>query len=119
MISEPGLESRKPGWLRELPDGWQAVRLKYLAQCQIGLTYDPADVVGESEGGTLVLRSGNIQEGKISLLNCVYVSSHVPGSLLTRPGDILVCSRNGSARLTWIFRAVSNDGLMWLRCAAG
>jgi len=27
--------------------------------------------------------------------------------------------RRHAVRLAWIFRAVSDDGLMWLRCAAG
>ena len=37
-------------------------------------------------------------------------------------GPATICSpreRSTGVRLTWIFRAVSNDGLMWLRCAAG
>jgi len=32
---------------------------------------------------------------------------------------ILGASATDARQLAWIFRAVSNDGLMWLRCAAG
>lgn len=74
----------------------QSVRLPELAQYSIGLTYKPADV---SENGVIVLRSGNIQEGKIDLNDLVRVTCSVKEELLAKQGDILMCSRNGSASL--------------------
>ncbi|CAK2470473.1 type I restriction enzyme, S subunit [Vibrio crassostreae] len=75
---------------------WEEVKLKQLGKCITGLTYSPSDVVDE---GTLVLRSSNIQGGKLSFLDNVYVSSHIKEESKTRVGDILICVRNGSRNL--------------------
>jgi type I restriction enzyme, S subunit len=60
------------------------------------LTYSPSDV---SEEGMVVLRSSNIQNGKIDLTDIVRVKKTIKPKLLVHPGEILMCSRNGSARL--------------------
>ncbi len=86
------------GWLGDMPHHWQMKRLKYLGEAIIGLTYSPADVVDEG-AGLLVLRSSNVQGGKITLDDNVYVASTPPERLLTREGDILICTRNGSRAL--------------------
>jgi len=62
----------------------------------IGLTYKPEEV---ADNGTIVLRSGNIQDGKIVLNDVVKVSKNINSNLLLKIGDILICSRNGSANL--------------------
>ena len=85
-------------WLGEVPAHWEVKRLKYLGVAIIGLTYSPADVVDEING-TLVLRSSNVQGGKLAFDDNVYVSTPIPETLLTRAGDILICSRNGSRAL--------------------
>ena len=85
-------------WLGEVPEHWEVKPLKYVATPIIGLTYSPEDVVEEGQG-TLVLRSSNIQGGKIVLNDNVYVSSPIPEQLRTRAGDIVICSRNGSRSL--------------------
>lgn len=85
-------------WMKEIPAHWEIKKLKYLGDALIGLTYDPADVVAEGEG-TLVLRSSNIQNGRITLDDNVYVSTKIPAELVTRDKDILICSRNGSRAL--------------------
>ena len=61
-----------------------------------GLTYTPENV---KPYGTLVLRSSNIQNGRLSLNDNVYVNVHVPEEKMVQPGDILVCVRNGSSAL--------------------
>lgn len=85
-------------WMREIPAHWEVKKLRYLGDALIGLTYDPADVVSEDEG-TLVLRSSNIQNGRITLDDNVYVSTRIPAELRSRAKDILICSRNGSRAL--------------------
>jgi type I restriction enzyme, S subunit len=85
-------------WLGDVPAHWEVIRLKYLGEAIIGLTYSPADIVDESNG-TLVLRSSNVQGGKIVFDDNVYVSTAIPDDLLTKVGDILICSRNGSRAL--------------------
>lgn len=61
-----------------------------------GLTYAPENV---KPSGVLVLRSSNIQNGRLSLLDNVYVNVNVPEEKMIQPGDILVCVRNGSSAL--------------------
>ncbi|CAI1648863.1 Type I restriction enzyme EcoKI specificity protein [Serratia marcescens] len=86
------------GWLTEIPDHWEVKKLKYLGQAIIGLTYSPDDVVDEGEG-TLVLRSSNVQNGKLEFLDNVYVRKSIPLHLKVKDGDILICARNGSRAL--------------------
>ncbi|MDH0051355.1 restriction endonuclease subunit S [Comamonas terrigena] len=85
-------------WLGEVPAHWEVKRLKYLGDAFIGLTYDPQDVT-DSESGTLVLRSSNVQGGQIVYDDNVYVGMNIPEKAITREGDILICSRNGSRAL--------------------
>lgn len=75
---------------------WDEVRLSTLGDLVSGLTYSPDDVRDE---GLLVLRSSNIQGGKIDLNDCVYVDPNIKGANLSQPNDILVCVRNGSTAL--------------------
>lgn len=72
------------------------VHLKDIATYSIGLTYKPENV---KPSGIPVLRSGNIQEKSLDFGDLVRVDSSIPDTLLLRDGDILMCSRNGSAHL--------------------
>ena len=85
-------------WIGKIPENWNVGRLKNIGETTIGLTYSPKDVV---DSGILVLRSSNVQNGKISLLDNVYVSKSlkIPEKLFVKEGDILICSRNGSRKL--------------------
>jgi type I restriction enzyme S subunit len=62
----------------------------------IGLTYRPEDI---RPHGTLVLRASNIQNDKLAFDDNVYVGVEVPEQIMARPGDVLVCVRNGSRNL--------------------
>jgi type I restriction enzyme S subunit len=75
---------------------WPVKSLGEIADCFIGLTYKPENV---SEDGTLVLRSGNIQNSELCFEDNVRVSIEVRERLLVKEHDILMCSRNGSAAL--------------------
>lgn len=85
-------------WIGEIPEGWKVIKLKYLGVARNGLTYSPEDQVDENEG-YLVMRSSNIQNGKISLEDNVYVNMKIPKNLVLRENDLLICSRNGSREL--------------------
>ena len=63
----------------------------------IGLTYSPSDVV--SEGGVIVFRSSNIQNGEIDYSDIVRVEKRIKESIRTKKDDLLICARNGSPRL--------------------
>jgi type I restriction enzyme S subunit len=97
---DPNVKMKDSGveWLGEVPEHWEVKALKYVATPIIGLTYSPDEIVAEGQG-TLVLRSSNIQGGKIVLDDNVFVSTKIPGRLRTRVGDIVICSRNGSRDL--------------------
>jgi len=85
-------------WIGMIPEHWEVKRFKEIAFSITGLTYSPDDIVDEDEG-ILVLRSGNIQNGELALNDKVYVNSNIGTNLFVRKGDILLCSRNGSANL--------------------
>lgn len=119
--------------LGSIPTGWAVRRVRNVGRAIIGLTYAPEDVCGEDDGGTLVLRAGNIQDSRLDFEDCVYVSKSIPDSLRLRLGDIVICARNGSARLigknalateevvgqTWgafmaVLRTPTNEYLRWV-----
>ncbi len=78
------------------PSDWTESKLLDHVNLVQGLTYTPENV---KPSGTLVLRSSNIQNGTLSLLDNVYVNVNVSEEKMVQPGDILVCVRNGSAAL--------------------
>ena len=80
----------------DLPDGWAWCRMISIGQTNIGLTYKPADI---TDNGTIVLRSNNIQNGKLDLADTVRVSCEISPSLQLNETDILICARNGSKAL--------------------
>lgn len=75
---------------------WPIKKLSELGDYSIGLTYKPDDV---KENGTIVLRSGNIKDSCVDLEDIVRVDTNIKDSLFVKEGDILMCSRNGSAAL--------------------
>ena len=81
---------------RTNPKSWPIKALPELASYSIGLTYKPENI---SEDGTIVLRSGNIQNSKIDLTDIVRVNCPIKESIYVQKDDILMCSRNGSAAL--------------------
>ncbi len=86
------------GWLSQIPSHWEVMRLKYLGDALIGLTYSPGEVVDDGEG-ILVLRSSNVQNRQLAFDDNVYVNKKIPEKLITKKGDILICARNGSRTL--------------------
>lgn len=78
------------------PSDWTESKLLDHVDLVQGLTYTPENV---KPSGTLVLRSSNIQNGTLSLLDNVYVNVNVSEEKMVQPGDILVCVRNGSSAL--------------------
>lgn len=87
------------GWLGEIPNHWKVTKLKFIGDAIGGLTYAPNNVVENKNKGVLVLRSSNIQNGKLSLDDNVYVDLEISDKLTLKKGDILICSRNGSQHL--------------------
>jgi len=79
-----------------IPDDWEVKSLGNLGETLIGLTYKPENV---SEFGTLVLRSSNINNGRLSYNDNVYVKMDLPERVIVKNEDILICVRNGSKQL--------------------
>lgn len=78
------------------PNGYRMVRLSDIAEYFNGLTYKPENVVEE---GTIVLRSSNIQNSQLDFADTVRVDCTIKKRLMVQDNDILMCSRNGSAKL--------------------
>ncbi|MDA9662124.1 restriction endonuclease subunit S [Candidatus Pelagibacter sp.] len=103
LINEGKIKKEKilPPMLKEkntshLPNGWTLVRLNDIGNTFIGLTYSPKDI---SHKGTPVLRSSNIQKGKLDLNDLVRVDKLIKDNLHVESGDLLICARNGSKSL--------------------
>jgi type I restriction enzyme, S subunit len=97
---DPNVEMKDSGveWIGEIPTGWEITKQKFHGDVIIGLSFDTDSLVDESEG-VLVLRSSNVQGGKISFSDNIYVDCEIPEKLRVIEGDILICSRNGSRNL--------------------
>lgn len=80
----------------KLPSGWAWERLGNIGETNIGLTYSPQDI---SETGIPVLRSSNIQNGKLDFSDLVRVKDEPKQSVMVQQGDLLICARNGSRAL--------------------
>ncbi len=78
------------------PMGHPIKALHEVAEYFNGLTYKPENV---SATGTVVLRSSNIQNSELDFEDTVRVDCPIRDKLWVKENDILMCSRNGSARL--------------------
>lgn len=78
------------------PYGYGQVKLSEVATYFNGLTYKPENVANL---GTIVLRSSNIQNSQLDFTDTVRVNISVKERFMVQENDILMCSRNGSARL--------------------
>ena len=76
--------------------GYPEKLLPEIAEYWNGLTYKPEDV---SDEGTIVLRSSNIQNAALDFADIVRVNCKIGEKKYVQDNDILMCSRNGSARL--------------------
>ena len=85
-------QTRLPGF----SGAWEDTTLGEIGECIIGLTYKPENVV---EHGLLVLRSSNVQNGRLAYDDNLHVNLKVAEHLYTSEGDILICVRNGSRAL--------------------
>jgi type I restriction enzyme S subunit len=81
------------------------VNLSDIAQYFNGLTYRPENV---SDEGIIVLRSSNIQNSKLDFKDLVRVRLNVKENKMVRENDILMCSRNGSAKLVGKVALIDN-----------
>lgn len=79
-----------------MPKGWVEKPLLECCDLLQGLTYSPSNI---QSYGLLVLRSSNIQNGKLVFDDCVYVNCNVDEIKYVKPNDILICVRNGSSAL--------------------
>lgn len=89
------------------PKGWERKPLisEDCAIAFIGLTYKPSNV---TKDGTVVLRSSNIQNSKLAFDDVVRVNAKIKDKLWVKDGDILMCTRNGSARLVGKVALIEN-----------
>ena len=78
------------------PHGYKHTKLSDIATYYNGLTYKPENVAAE---GTIVLRSSNIQNSQLDFADTIRVDCAIKARLMVQKNDILMCSRNGSAKL--------------------
>lgn len=76
--------------------GWEIKKIEDVAFLNKGITYKPTDVSNE---GIIVLRSSNIKNNEFDLSDIVRISAQIKEEKLVNKGDILMCNRNGSAKL--------------------
>ena len=93
----------------DIPQNWKWVKLSECGTTNIGLTYSPSDVT--TIGGTVVLRSSNIQNGCMAYDDIVAVNMNVPENKMCHIGDILICARNGSKRLVGKSAIIDKEGM--------
>lgn len=92
----------------DIPETWKWVRLGTIGYTNIGLTYSPKD---QNVDGVIVLRSSNIQDGKMIYEDIVRVNMEISDNKMCQIGDILICARNGSKRLVGKSAIVDKEGM--------
>ncbi|MFJ7306717.1 restriction endonuclease subunit S [Peribacillus frigoritolerans] len=93
----------------DIPNTWEWVRLGDIGFSNIGVTYKPTDLTDSS--GIPILRSNNVQNGKIVLNDLVYINGKVREQQYAQKGDILICARNGSERLVGKSAIIETEGM--------
>lgn len=91
----------------DIPDNWEWLRLGNIGTSTIGLTYSPKDVSNE---GVIVLRAGNVQDGKLCLNDLIKVNKNIPESKICDINDLLICSRSGSKHLVGKTALIDKEG---------
>lgn len=92
----------------DIPESWKWVRMGEIGESNIGLTYKPTD---KSPDGVIVLRSSNIQNGRMDYADIVKVQCDIPERSMISKGDLLICARNGSRSLVGKTALVDMDGM--------
>lgn len=92
----------------DIPESWKWVRMGEIGESNIGLTYKPTD---KSPDGVIVLRSSNIQNGRMDYADIVKVQCDIPERTMISKGDLLICARNGSRSLVGKTALVDMDGM--------
>lgn len=84
----------------KVPDNWVWTRLGNIIEQIRGVSYKPANVLSNNNGGIRILRGGNIQENSLVLAeDDIYVEkSLVKDEQLLRKGDIVITSSTGSIK---------------------
>ena len=78
------------------PKGFPIKTIEEVSVLNKGITYSPEDVADE---GMIVLRSSNIKGNVFDLEDLVKITKKISPDKYVRENDILMCNRNGSARL--------------------
>ena len=92
----------------DIPENWKWVRMGEIGDTNIGLTYKPTD---KSDKGVIVLRSSNIQNGRMDYADIVRVQCEIPERAMISKGELLICARNGSRSLVGKAAVVDQDGM--------
>ena len=85
--------------------GHPTKKLSEIASYWNGLTYKPEDVQDQV---TIVLRSSNIQNSQLDFEDTVRVACRIREKQYVQNNDILMCSRNGSAKLVGKVALITN-----------
>ena len=78
------------------PKGFPVKTIEKVSKLNKGITYAPEEVADE---GIIVLRSSNIKGCEFDLQDLVKITKKILPDKFVQENDILMCNRNGSARL--------------------
>ena len=110
LDSSTSLKDSGVEWLGQIPTHWGKRKIKHIASTNIGLVYSPNEITENGVNTTGILRSNNIQEGKINYLNLIYIDSEKVGKKqIASIGDLLMCVRNGSEDLVGKTAKITQD----------
>ncbi|MCK6609923.1 MAG: restriction endonuclease subunit S [Bacteroidia bacterium] len=101
------IKNTKAFYNTEIPSDWDVKKLGKLGNVVSGLTYSPDDICEET--GVLVLRSSNVQGGRITFDDNVFVKVKKGDFNPVKKNDILICVRNGSKSLIGKCALINED----------
>lgn len=98
-------------WIGEIPEDWEISKIKYVSDLngRIGFRgYKQSDLV-EEEHGAITLGPPNMDNGKLNLLNCKYLSwekYYESPEIQLRVGDILLVKTASVGKVAYVDRLV-------------
>lgn len=106
-MMENNTKKTKVFYNSEIPSDWEVKKLGKLGNVVSGLTYSPDDICEET--GVLVLRSSNVQGGRVTFDDNVFVKVNAGNFNPVKKSDILICVRNGSKSLIGKCALINED----------
>ena len=102
------MKDSKIEWIGQIPENWNTTRCKYISSFLNGFAFDSKDF--ELNGKYPVIRIGDIKEGKIDNINCIFVNDNKGlENYIIKENDILLAMSGATVGKVGIAQNIKNS----------